>query len=93
MYFATRDGTFTSTFTLDKNVTEMTEIYLNKSLWYPNGYKIVASANEKALDAGFVTEAATNYVSVCLCDLLEKHHNDDIKILLTPLNNLSSTVA
>ena len=93
MYFATRDGTFASTFTLDKNVTEMTEIYLNKSLWYPDGFKIVASANGKALDAGFVTENDSNYVKVCLCELLEQHHNDDINILLTPANHLCCTVA
>ena len=38
MFFSTKDGSFTSTFSLDTSITEPTRLYLNKDDWYPEGY-------------------------------------------------------
>lgn len=68
----------TSTFILDKNATQPTEIYLNKLVWYPSGYKIVASSNETAIDGvSFVGDS--NYIQVVFSsDLLAKFHTKEI---------------
>lgn len=63
MFFSTEDGTFASTFKLDKNVTQPSELFIHKSVWYPNGYKIVASANGQAIDGvTFTTSETSNYI-------------------------------
>ena len=43
MHYDTVTKSFKTSFTLDKSVKGLTEIYLNKKLNYPNGYKITVS--------------------------------------------------
>ena len=43
MHFSRTDGSFNTRYTLDADVKESTEIYLNKDIWYSNGFKTVAS--------------------------------------------------
>ena len=43
MYFSTTDGTFFTEWEVDADITEPSEIYLNKDIWYSAGFKTVAS--------------------------------------------------
>lgn len=38
-YFSSRSGAYTTTYTVDKNVTANTQVFFNKDVFYPNGYK------------------------------------------------------
>ena len=50
MYFSTTDGSFFTQWEVDANITEPTEIYMNKNIWYSNGYKAVVSSAGNATD-------------------------------------------
>lgn len=49
MFFSTENASFKTTFSIDKSVKGMTEIYLNKDLFYSDGYKVVVTDQSNKL--------------------------------------------
>ena len=43
MYFSTENASFKTSFLLDKRVLGSTEVYMNKDLFYDDGYKLVVT--------------------------------------------------
>ena len=87
MQFSTTNGSFSTTYEYDSAITEPTEIYLNKAIWYSNGYKTVASTdNGEALSSvTWQTKDSENYMQVVIGD--EENQaldGQNINILLTP---------
>ena len=64
MHFSRTDGSFSTRYTIDADVKEATEIYLNKSIWYSNGFKTVASDDTGAAYDCFIytSEDGENYL-------------------------------
>jgi len=66
MHFSREDGSFHTRFILDTDVKESTEIYVNKQVWYPNGFttKATDDTGKEYSDFNFVTKDGENYLSV-----------------------------
>ena len=43
MFFQTANASFKTSFSLDKSIEGLTEIYLNEALFYPDGYKLTVT--------------------------------------------------
>lgn len=46
-YFSTRDGSYATNFLFDINTTGATQVFQNKAVWYPNGFKVTVSDADK----------------------------------------------
>jgi len=66
MHFDRETGAFHTRFILDIDVKEPTEIYVNKQIWYPNGFttKATDDLGKEYDDFNFVTKDGENYLSV-----------------------------
>jgi len=53
---------------------------MNKAVWYPEGYKIVASVNGNAIDGvSFLTSDSLNYIQLKFNDdALEKYNGKEV---------------
>jgi len=80
MFYQTANASFKTSFTLDKNVAGLSEIYFNEALNYPDGYKL--SVTDK--DGGFVPLTThtdlKNYISLDMVDA----EPGTINVILTP---------
>jgi hypothetical protein len=61
------------------------ELYIHKAVWYPEGYKVVASVNGNAIDGvSFVTSDISNYIQLQFtADALEKYNGKEVQVLVT----------
>jgi len=86
MRFSTQDGTFTASFILDKAVTQPSEIFVHKAVWYPMGFKTTVTVDGKAIDdVKLVTSADSNYVQILFgSDALANNSGKEVKVLLSP---------
>ena len=87
MSFNTTDGSFSTTFEYDAAITEPTEIYLNKAIWYSNGYKAVASKDSGDLlsSVTWQTKDNENYIQVIMGDQESQDMDgQNITITITP---------
>ena len=86
MYFSTTDGSFFTEWEVDANITEPTEIYMNKNIWYSNGYKAVASSAGNATDkVTWETKDGENYMQVVFdADYIQTVDGQTVSVLLTP---------
>lgn len=86
MRFSTQDGTFTASFILDKAVTQPSELFVHKAVWYPQGFKATVTVDGKAVeDVKLVTSADSNYVQIQFgTDALAKYSGKQVQVLLTP---------
>lgn len=40
MFFSTKNASFTTSWSLDKSIYGLTEVYLNEDIFYQDGYKL-----------------------------------------------------
>ena len=85
MHYSTVTKSFKTSFTLDKSIKGLTEIYMNKSLNYPDGYKLtVTNQANDAIDFTTIQGDTENYLQVSLTDMDSLRDGETIKINLTP---------
>ena len=87
MHFSREDGSFHTRFILDVDVKEPTEIYVNKQIWYPNGFttKATDDTGKEYSDFNFVTNDGENYLSVEIdSSMLNELDGANINITITP---------
>jgi hypothetical protein len=86
MYFSTTDGSFYTEWEVDAAITEPTEIYMNKAIWYSQGFKAVASDATSASDkVTWETKDGENYMQVVYdADYLQSVDGQKARVLLTP---------
>ena len=84
MFFQTANASFKTSFSLDKTIDGLTEIYLNEALNYPDGYKLtVTDQNDNLVDYTEWREPGVpNYISLDLAST----DSETIKVNLTPAN-------
>ena len=82
MFFQTANASFKTSFSLEKTVTGLTEIYLNEALNYPDGYKMTVTDQDDKLVDYTVHMDTSNYISLELADT----DSETIKVNLTPTN-------
>ena len=87
MYFSTTDGSFYTEWEVDASITEPTEIYMHKDIWYSNGYKMVASDANGATDKvtwHIPEDTGLHYTQVIYdADYLQSVDGQKVKVLLT----------
>ena len=87
MHFDRTTGGFHTRFILDVDVKEPTEIYVNKQVWYPNGFttKATDDTGKEYSDFTFNTKDGENFVSVEIpTTMLNELDGANINITLTP---------
>jgi len=81
MYFNTEDGSLTSTFKFNAEITEATEIYMYFDLWYPDGY----TARSDTEGFTFTRVGSTNYMTLSHPNP-QSVHGKDVSIAITRKN-------
>jgi hypothetical protein len=86
MYFSPTSGSFYTSFIFDASISALTQVYMNPTIWYPNGYKWTMSKtkNGTALPATTVkkTEGGTDLAFSLFDTLIEDGRS--LEILITP---------
>lgn len=89
MYFDAEDGSFMTRWTYNSSIDGNTEVYMNPSVWYPNGYKLTFAHSKNGKPMEGVKSNTTDdghYLNFWFWD--PKAYNDeDCDILITPIKN------
>jgi hypothetical protein len=85
MYFSSTSGDFTTTYLVDDAVTDVTEIYINPDVWYPDGYKwtIFHAEGGKQMEGTKLTTTEDHFLSFEFFDILD-YDTNLCTILITP---------
>lgn len=83
MFFSTNNASFTTSYDVDTSITMPTEVYLHKKLFYPDGYTLTVSNDNKGKikDYEVTSKEDENYLQV----MIDKAYDGfEVSLLLTP---------